>query len=124
MRKGQRIAYEASWVAKMEMWAQQWDHAGEEVHQAALLYDVSTYAAYLRWYHGTTRWRCFPVPEDPEPHHAEITDTFATEPPAAFHVLVSARQLFISKQLLTVSLYASLTTCFYNSFCRWIYAAM
>ena len=27
--------------------------------------------------------------EDPEPHEAEITDTFATEPPAAFNVIVS-----------------------------------
>jgi hypothetical protein len=79
----------------METWGEQWDHAAEEVHQAVLPYDASTYAAYLRWYHGATRWRCFPVPEDPEPYHAEITDTFATEPPAAFHVLVSARQLFI-----------------------------
>ena len=26
---------------------------------------------------------------DPEPHAAEITDMFATEPPAAFHILVS-----------------------------------
>ena len=87
----------------MEMWAQQWDHAGEEVDQAALPYDASTYAAYLRWYRSATRWRCFPVPEDPEPHQAEITDTFAIEPPAAFHILVSARQLFISNQLLIVS---------------------
>jgi len=108
----------------METWGEQWDRAAEEVHQAALPYDASTYAAYLRWYHGATRWWCFPVPEDPEPHHAEITDTFATEPLAAFHVLVSARELFISNQLLAVSLYASLTTSFYNSFCRRIYAAM
>jgi hypothetical protein len=31
----------------------------------------------------------FPREEDPHPHDGEITDTFATEPPAAFHVLVS-----------------------------------
>ena len=101
--KGQGIAYEASWAAKMETWAQQWDHAGEKVYQAALPYNASTYTAYLRWYHSATCWRCFPFPEDPEPHHAEITDTFATEPLAAFHVLVSAQELFISNQLLTVS---------------------
>ena len=98
----------------MEMWAQQWDHAVEEVHQAALPYDASTYAVYLRWYYNATCWRCFPVPENPKPHHAEITDPFAIETPAAFHVLVSAQELFISKQLLTVYLYASLTTSFYN----------
>ena len=80
----------------MEPWAQQCDQAAEEVHQAALPYDVSTYIVYLRWYHGATRWRCFPVPEDPEPYHVEITDTFATELPAAFHVLVSAPELLIS----------------------------
>ena len=74
----------------METWGEQWDHAAEEVHQVALPHDASTYAAYLRWYHGATRWRCLPVPEDPEPHHAEIMDTFAIEPPAAFHILVSA----------------------------------
>ena len=27
--------------------------------------------------------------EDPEPHEAEITDKFATEPPAAFNIIVS-----------------------------------
>ena len=34
-------------------------------------------------HHSATCWRCFPVPDDLEPHDAEITDTFSTEPPTA-----------------------------------------
>ena len=49
----------------------------------------ATYREYLRWFLGATRVRCFPVPAEASPHEAEITDTFAMEPPNAFHALVS-----------------------------------
>ncbi|CAN6203570.1 unnamed protein product [Urochloa humidicola] len=71
----------------MVPWVEQWTEAGTDVHEPPPPYDESTYAAYLHWFHGATRWRCFPVLPDPEPHEANIIDTFATEPPAAFHVL-------------------------------------
>ena len=87
-RKGQDVAYEATWATKIKTWAEQWLQATDDVHQTQLAYDEAMYPAYLRWYHSATRWRFFPVPQDPEPHDAEITDTVATEPPAAFHVLV------------------------------------
>ena len=88
-RKGQGVAYEATWATKIQSWVEQWLQAADDVHPMQLAYDEAMYPSYLRWYHNATRWRCFPVAEDPEPHEAEITDTFATEPPAAFHVLVS-----------------------------------
>ena len=53
-RKGKGVAYEATWVTKMDTWAEQWDQAMDDVHQAVLLYDASTYATYLGWYHGAT----------------------------------------------------------------------
>ena len=88
-RKGQGVAYEATWDTKIQSWAEQWLQAADDVHPMQLAYDEAMYPSYLRWYHSATRWRCFPVAEHPEPHEAEITDTFATEPPAAFHVVVS-----------------------------------
>lgn len=87
-RKGQGIAYEAIWATKMEPWAAQWAQAETDVHDYEGPYDESTYGPYLHWYHGATRWRCFPVPANPEPHEATIRDTFASEPAAAFHALV------------------------------------
>ena len=69
----------------MERWLQ----AADDVHPTQLAYDEAMYPSYLCWYHSAACWRCFPVAEDPEPHETEITDTFATEPPAAFHVVVS-----------------------------------
>ena len=88
-RKGQGVAYEATWATKIQPWADQWLQAGDDVHPTHLAYEEAMYPSYLRWYHSATRWRCFPVAADPEPHAAEITDTFATEPPAAFNVIVS-----------------------------------
>ena len=95
-RKGQGLAYESQFAAKMLTWAERWDAAGEDVHGPRPPHDDATYAAYLRWYHTATRWRCFPVPEHPQAHDASITDTFASEPPAAFHALVSANTMSIT----------------------------
>jgi hypothetical protein len=84
-RKGQGVAYEATWATKIQPWAERWLQAANDVHPTQLAYDEAMYPSYLSWSH----WRCFPMAEDPEPHETEITDTFTTEPPAAFHVVVS-----------------------------------
>ena len=80
-RKGQGAAYEATWATKIQPWTDQWLQAGDNVHPTHLAYEEATYSSYLRWYHNATHWRCFPVAADPEPHAAEITDTFATSLP-------------------------------------------
>ena len=59
------------------------------MHDLGAPFDEGTYRKYLRWFHGATRVCCFPVTVEATPHEAEITDTFAMEPPAAFHALVS-----------------------------------
>lgn len=87
-RKGQGVAYEATWATKMEPWIEQWNGAETDVHEPQALYDPLSYDAYLRWYHGATRVRLFPVPDAPEDHVPDITDTFATQPTEAFHLMV------------------------------------
>ena len=73
----------------MVPWVNDWAQAATDVHDLGRPFDEATYREYLRWFHGATRVCCFPVPAKAAPHEAEITDTFAMEPPAAFHVLVS-----------------------------------
>jgi hypothetical protein len=59
------------------------------VHNLGGPFDEGTYREYLRWFHGATCVCCFPVPVQAALHEPEITDTFAMEPLAAFHALVS-----------------------------------
>lgn len=73
----------------MVLWVNAWTQAAADVHDLGGPFSEDTYQEYLRWFHGATRVRCFPVPLEPAPHEAKITDTFAMEPPAAFHTLVS-----------------------------------
>jgi hypothetical protein len=73
----------------MVLWVNAWAQAAADVHDLGGPFDEGTYREYLRWFHGATRVRCFPVPVEAAPHEAKITDTFAMEPPAAFHALVS-----------------------------------
>lgn len=89
-RKGLGLAYETHWATKMAPWIEQWDGAATDVHVPSGPYDPSEYDAYLRWYTGATRWRCFPVADEPVQHEATITDTFASDPPAAFQLVVSS----------------------------------
>ena len=59
------------------------------MHDLGGLFNEGTYREYLRWFHGATRVQCFPVPVEAAPHDPKIIDTFAMEPLAAFHALVS-----------------------------------
>ena len=81
--------FEQSWVDRMMPWVNAWAEAAVDVHNLGAPFDKGTYCEYLRWFHKATRVRCFPVLVQAAPHETEITDTFATEPPAAFHALVS-----------------------------------
>lgn len=80
--------FEQSWVDKLAPYVNAWAEAALDVHDLGEPFQEGNYRAYLRWFHGATRVRCFPVPLQAAPHDAEITDTFAMEPPAAFHSLV------------------------------------
>ena len=70
------------------------------MHDLGVPFDEGTYREYLCWFHEATRVRCFPVPVEAVPHEAEITDTFAMEPPTAFHALVSKFVIFFVIPLL------------------------
>ena len=73
----------------MVLWVNAWAQAAADVHDLGGPFDEATYREYLRWFHGATRIRCFPMSTEATPHEAEITDTFAMEPPDAFHALVT-----------------------------------
>ena len=73
----------------MMPWVIAWAEAATNMLDLGGPFDEGTYREYLRWFHGATRVRCFPVPVEAAPHEAEINDTFAMEPPTAFHALVS-----------------------------------
>jgi hypothetical protein len=76
----------------MVPWVNNWDLGGS--------FDEATHREYLRWFHGATHIHCFPVPIEAAPHEAEITDTFAMEPLAAFHALVSKFLTYVVLSLL------------------------
>ena len=84
----------------MVPWVNDWAQAATDVHDLGRPFDEATYREYLRWFHGATHVRCFPVPVEAAPHEAEITDTFAMEPPTAFHALVSKFVIFFVIPLL------------------------
>ena len=73
----------------MMPWVIAWAEAAADVLNLGGPFDEGTYHEYLRSFHGAARVRCFLVTVEAAPHEAEITDTLAMEPPAAFHELVS-----------------------------------
>ncbi|TVU51348.1 hypothetical protein EJB05_02770 [Eragrostis curvula] len=71
----------------MESWIQQWVGAETDVHVPQGPYDPFRYGEYLQWFHRETRVRLFAVADQPVEHVPEITDTFATQPTRAFHLM-------------------------------------
>ena len=87
-RKGQGIAYDATWMVKMQLWVEQWVDAAADVHIPSDPYDPSTEDAYLRWFHAATWVRCIPMSPEAPHHDLEITNTFAPKLAVAYHAMV------------------------------------
>jgi hypothetical protein len=98
----------------MMPWVNAWAEADADVHDLGVPFNEGMYREYSRWLHAATSVRCFPMPVQAAPHEAEITDTFAMEPPATYHALVSKFVNFFVLSLLcqqVTTIHATIHVC-------------